>query len=809
MKKNYVKRFMYLIVISIGINVSVLAQVRLTSEVLIANNALHFNGNKVGTGAADNGSDSSYDYVFGRNISAHGDCIKTYNEYVFVTWYRGGKTDRHVMLTRYNTNTRTAATIEFPHRHNGFQNRPWLGESHNTIAVGVSPLDGTIHLLYDMHAYSRTRPSDGSLSNDYFRYSYSEQNIATIADSEFTLDKFVQNSEGGYKHLSLNGGEDYSNFNALTYPQFFLNDSGDLFMYMREGGNNNGAYKFSKYDAATASWSGFTHFNMLNARSRGQSFNWGLYGDIKYVNGKMRIGYQRRSSNNNDKFIFQNGIYYAYSDDQDGLTGWKNHRGEEFQLPLIDSDRILVTEPGDLVETTAKDQVYIVGGFDWTVTAREDVHLISSVEDRENGVSKSVHTYRRGGETEFTTTTEFSGAQAIYTFADDIYIIGLENNKVFVEKAKGGTNNFRRVYEDNSGRSFDNGRVFIANGILYYYLMERSSGSAQPVYLQIIDLDVNAEPQPLTVAFTTIENNQSFNAEQNIPIAVDAYTDNGIVSRVEFYREGELIKTDNEAPFNTSWDAVEGQHEIEVIAYSSTGEQISTTATINVEPRDLTDLTGDVYRMKNVSTGMYLKSEDGDVVASISGEGVDKQWEIVRSGDFYNIDSKTSRGILRFAGNPVGEIINTTRSAPNSDSDKVWIVIYNSEDETYSFRTRSGNRYLAHSENNSIEHTPGLNDSSKWIMESIRVLSTSGTEANASQVLLFPNPASNKFTITRRGTTALTVVINDMLGKIVYQNTVNSNVLEIENNDRFKSGLYMVKITDDKQGVSYTKLVIR
>jgi C4-type Zn-finger protein len=94
-------------------------------------------------------------------------------------------------------------------------------------------------------------------------------------------------------------------------------------------------------------------------------------------------------------------------------------------------------------------------------------------------------------------------------------------------------------------------------------------------------------------------------------------------------------------------------------------------------------------------------------------------------------------------------------------------------------------------------------------MESIRVLSTSNTEANASQVLLFPNPASNKFTITRRGTTALTVVINDMLGKIVYQNTVNSNVLEIENNDRFKSGLYMVKITDDKQGVSYTKLVIR
>jgi len=58
------------------------------------------------------------------------------------------------MLTRYNTVTGTMATIEFPHTHTGFQNKWWLGESHNTIAVGISPLNGTIHLLYDMHAYS-------------------------------------------------------------------------------------------------------------------------------------------------------------------------------------------------------------------------------------------------------------------------------------------------------------------------------------------------------------------------------------------------------------------------------------------------------------------------------------------------------------------------------------------------------------------------------------------------------------------------------------------------------------------------------
>ena len=91
-----------------------------------------------------------YDYAFGPQISAHGDCIATYKEYVFMTWYKGGKQERNMMLTRYNTETGSMKTIEFPHRHTGWRNVWYLGESHNTIGVGVSPLDGTIHLLFDI-----------------------------------------------------------------------------------------------------------------------------------------------------------------------------------------------------------------------------------------------------------------------------------------------------------------------------------------------------------------------------------------------------------------------------------------------------------------------------------------------------------------------------------------------------------------------------------------------------------------------------------------------------------------------------------
>ncbi|AJR04528.1 BNR-4 repeat-containing protein [Siansivirga zeaxanthinifaciens] len=469
------------------------AQVVLENEIKITDLGLHFDGNEVSSGASNTGDNAPYDYFFGRNISAHGDCIKTYGDYVFMTWYRGPKADRHVMLTRYNTKTGTMATIEFPHRHTGYQNRYWIGESHNTIAVGISPLNGTIHLLYDMHSYSASRPSDGSLANDYFRYSYSIANAATLPDADFTLDKFVQNGSGGYKHLRMPGSAPQSEFVSLTYPKFFLNDSGDLFMLMREGGNNNGMYKFIKYDASSGNWGNFIDFNALNAKNQpGITYNWGLYGEMKYLNGKLRIGFQRRSSNNNDKYIYQNGVYYAYSDDQSAATGWKNYKGESFSVPLYDADFIKVMEPGDYVQTTQTDQVRIVDGFDWTVTENEDVHIISKVKDNQFNVTKYLHTYKPAGATDFITSEGFSGGGSeLYTSGNSVFLIGLTSSKrVFIEKAEGGTNNFTRIYEATSGRTFDHGVVHINNGKVYYYLMENKSGNAQPLYLQIIDLGI-------------------------------------------------------------------------------------------------------------------------------------------------------------------------------------------------------------------------------------------------------------------------------------------------------------------------------
>ncbi|MEN8771064.1 MAG: hypothetical protein ABF267_07250, partial [Glaciecola sp.] len=90
-------------------------------------------------------------------------------------------------------------------------------------------------------------------------------------------------------------------------------------------------------------------------------------------------------------------------------------------------------------------------------------------------------------------STDFAGASSIYTSGDDIYIIGLDKGYPFVETAKGGTNNFERVYYANNGKKFDHGTLYINDGKVYFYLMEQLSGEIKnslPLYLQIIDLNI-------------------------------------------------------------------------------------------------------------------------------------------------------------------------------------------------------------------------------------------------------------------------------------------------------------------------------
>ncbi|WP_111979553.1 Ig-like domain-containing protein [Algibacillus agarilyticus] len=588
------------------------ANIELEEEIFLTDKGLYFNGDKKSsTKAAENDPDvgpEQYDYMYGPAINPHGDCIKVYKNFVFMTWYRGGKDDRHVMLTRYNTTTGKKVTIEFPHRHTGYSNRWWIGETHNTIAIGLSPKNESIHMVFDQHSLSPTNPSDGSAANDYFKYYYSKPNSLTVPDEEFTLDLFVKDDyyDGNdpvnakfspadeldeYKHITLNGEVNANKFQALSYPKFFTTNEGDLFLYMRKGRSQNGNFSYIRYDGAK--WqTGFKEFNRKEALSRGNAYNYGVYGEMKYLNGKIRIGFQQRA-NVTDKYKYQNGFFGAYSDDPTGQSDWKNYNHETLsEFPVLNTDPIKVSEPGDLYpDVTETSRLSMVGGFDWTVTDNDDVHFIGKVTDTiDRANTKVVHTYRKGGTTEFTTTTDFAGADELYTSGNDIYIIGLSNGRPYIDKAPGGTNDFVRVYAPTTGKTFSKGVPYIDDGKLYYYLLESSSGDARPLHLQVINLALGAQSAP-SISFTQHPETLLVGYKQ-IKVALNAASpeDDRTISSVSLYVGDTLVSEMTSGPY--SWDEsntvlaglAAGEHIIKAVVTDSQNETSEETININVVP---------------------------------------------------------------------------------------------------------------------------------------------------------------------------------------------------------------------------------
>ncbi|MCV9386664.1 BNR-4 repeat-containing protein [Reichenbachiella ulvae] len=497
----------------------VFAQVFLETEVKISDDVMFFDGNQVSINHTAN-NPNGYDFVYGNALTPHGDCIKTYKNFVFMTWYRGGKNDRHVMLSRYNTKTGVLKTIEFPHRHTGFDGQWWIGETHNTIGIGICPKDETIHMVYDLHRNGNII-RDNIGTEDYLRYSFSEDGAATVPDNQFTIERFVNSPAGNYKHLEFVGIDDVNTTKLLTYPAFFTNDEGDLFMKTRFGYSRNGKFMLARFDGTK--WEGYTDFNRMQASSHGSADNWGLYGDYKYVNGKIRIGFQKRSSIRNDKYLYQNGIYYAYSDDPEGKTQWKDFQGTNFSSPLADAELIKIAEPGDFVQTTQKDKVFIVSGFDFTVTDAGDEHFVSMVRDDQYNVTKRLHTYRKAGNSQFT-TVEYDAGGEVYNAGNDVYVIGLKNGRVNIVKTEGGESNFVEIYQHNSGPTFDKGVVYVKEGKLYYYLKQAGgSGDKRTTYLQVFDLGLagNNDTPPAGFTFAADEGDM-VNVTGTIDIAYGA-----------------------------------------------------------------------------------------------------------------------------------------------------------------------------------------------------------------------------------------------------------------------------------------------
>ncbi|WP_218915995.1 T9SS type A sorting domain-containing protein [Siansivirga zeaxanthinifaciens] len=336
--------------------------------------------------------------------------------------------------------------------------------------------------------------------------------------------------------------------------------------------------------------------------------------------------------------------------------------------------------------------------------------------------------------------------------------------------------------------------------------------------MQIINLGINT-PQTFGVNIITPSNNQAFKEGENIQLYANATTNTGVITKVEFYVNNILSQEVTSSPYLVNWiPSAVGNYTIKAKAYNSSGNSIeSSQVSISVNPVDKTDLTGDIYRLKNVVTGKFLQAQTisaSSVLMNDSGEGQDKEWIFTKSNNYYNIDSEVT-GILRATGSgfsPPYAIVNTTKASPATDSDKIWIVHYLEADDTYRFEAGSNGRFLYHDADGSVYNTSVLETDarSKWkAISKSTSLSNSKNDMKFKSMHVYPNPAKDHFTIVLQNFGTSVVSIYNVLGSLVYQEIAKNNMVKIQDANKLNPGMYIIKVKDTENNNALAKLIIK
>jgi len=191
-------------------------------------------------------------------------------------------------------------------------------DSHNTISIGISRQDGTIHLAFDMHS-------------SVLRY---RRSVAGLATSPGTA--AWQPGSFGAVQSSLTG----AGMPTMTYPQFLTTPAGKLQLALRTG--TSGAGDEVLYEYASGAWASVGRF-IDGTTANNNAYLFGLeYDSTGLLHATWTVRETSNASTNHD-------LFYAYSRD-DGRT-WRNNAGSV----------IATTGSAPLISNSAGLRVWAIG----------------------------------------------------------------------------------------------------------------------------------------------------------------------------------------------------------------------------------------------------------------------------------------------------------------------------------------------------------------------------------------------------------------------------------------------------------------
>lgn len=530
-------------------NIETRLNATLDNETMVAENGLHFGELR----------------QFGPRITPYGDCMDVVNGYAFLTWYRGDMDDRALMLSRKNLNDPNSewVSIEFPHSHFGFRGDRTLGDSHNTIAVGISTSDNRVHMIYDLHAYTISDTADS-----FFNYSVSEAGGAFVPDAEFNLSLFENENTTNAKLNYLKQGENYQ---LLTYPEIHRTPDGNLVVTYRYGGAGTGDRMLAYYDGNV--WS--DNWKISNGRTSFPTYS--MYGYSKFQFGTYHFGFAIRDYQD-PNYELNQGLYFlsANSTPTGPTTTWSDADGSPISTPFASNvDDLKIGMPQDFsnsaVPRTPSNPAFVV-------TESGAVHLLA------RGGTTDVHYYRGPNETEFsvsaTASTPYLDIRGdMFSYLDHVFVIQRIGNKLTIKTTKEGTDNWTTIYEEDSENlSYKYFEALVDGDKLYVYLMQQGTTQSLPLYFKEFTLSeelINLDDIP----------NFSLEAEQFSSkigfalVAANANASNGLYIG-EFREDASLTFNFN---LNNLSGATAGIYDLKIIASNQDSDNSTMDVTVNGE----------------------------------------------------------------------------------------------------------------------------------------------------------------------------------------------------------------------------------
>lgn len=199
-------------------------------------------------------------------------------------------------------------------------------DAHRNTCLGISLADGRLHLSWDHH-------------NNPLRYARSRPGFLTHPPAKLgPADIEAPQPVGDRPELE----------SRITYPRFFNDAEGNLYLGYRWGGSGNGVNHLHRYDAGRGSWS---YLGKL-FDSRGTYGPWnnsttrnGYLHDLVFdARNRLHASWVYREAG--ATWASNHDLHYAFSDDR-GLT-WCNNAGEKI-ADLAKDDPIELADKGIVV----------------------------------------------------------------------------------------------------------------------------------------------------------------------------------------------------------------------------------------------------------------------------------------------------------------------------------------------------------------------------------------------------------------------------------------------------------------------------